>query len=119
MAKPFDAWKSTELLMGLRHPRAPVEEMIRRVASMVLGIRGIEESWVDQDIFSKGEAKGRAEGATEEARRNLFRLGSKKLGQPDARVEAQIAAITDRERLDQLLDRVLDVSSWDELLASP
>jgi hypothetical protein len=31
-------------------------------------------------------------------------------------VEAEIAAMTDREKLDQLLDRVLDVATWDELL---
>ena len=29
---------------------------------MILGIRGIEESSVYQDIFGKGKAKGRAEG---------------------------------------------------------
>jgi len=33
-------------------------------------------------------------------------------------VEAEIAAIADRERLEQLLDRVVDVSTWDELLAA-
>jgi hypothetical protein len=78
---------------------------------MILGIRGIEESSVYQGIFAKG--------ATEQARRDLLRLGSKKPGQLDARVEDQIAAMTEREKLDQLLDRVLDVSTWDELLSSP
>jgi predicted transposase YdaD len=32
---------------------------------MILGIRGIEESSVYQDIFSKGEAKGEAKGKIE------------------------------------------------------
>jgi hypothetical protein len=31
---------------------------------------------------------------------------------------AEIAGLTDLERLDQLLERMLDVSTWDELLAA-
>jgi hypothetical protein len=85
---------------------------------MVLGIRGIEESWVYQDIFAKGEAKGRAFGAAAEARDILLRLGRKRLGQPDEQVLAQIGAISDRDRLELLLDRILDASSWAELLAN-
>ena len=91
---------------------------------MVLGIHGIEESSVYQDIFSKGEAKGRAEGEgeaqgrAEEARKILLRQGRKRLGAPDESVLDRIAALSDPDRLDLLLDRLLDVSSWDELLAS-
>jgi hypothetical protein len=130
-------WASTTLLMGARYPREQVGELIEGVATMVLGIHGIEDSWVYQDIFAKGraegeakgraegraegEAKGRAEGrvegAAEEDRRVLLGLGRDKLGPPDERVEAQIAAITDRERLHSLLRRLLHVSTWDELLA--
>ena len=88
---------------------------------MILGIRGIEESSVYQDIFSKGEAKGeargRAEGEALGLAEALLRLGRRKLGQPEERVEAEIMAITDLERLGQLLDRVLYVKSWDELMA--
>jgi hypothetical protein len=80
---------------------------------MVLGIRGIEESWVYQDIFTKG----RAEGEVEEARKILLGLGRKRLGEPAERVLAEVAAISDLDRLDLLLDRLLDVSTWDELLA--
>jgi hypothetical protein len=102
-------WTSTAILMGLRYPREQVGEMIEGVATMVLGIRGIEDSWVYQDIFAKGEI--------EEARKILLRQGRKKLGQPDEPVAAKIAAISDLDRLNLLLDRILDVSSWDELLA--
>ena len=103
---------------------------------MILGIRGIEESSVYQSIFAKGraegEAKGRAEGRAEgeakgraegeasgraeEARQTLLNLGSKKLGQPDPRIEATLAAIADVDRLNALLERLLDVSNWDDLL---
>jgi predicted transposase YdaD len=115
-------WMATAILMGLNYSKEYVYEVTKEIATMILGIRGIEESSVYQDIFAKGraegEAKGRAEGATDEARRTLLRQGRKKLGPPDARIETQIAAMTERERLDQLLDRLLEVETWEDLLAS-
>ena len=53
----------------------------------------------------------------EEARTILLRLGRKNFGPPDARVRAQIAAVEDFDRLDELTDRLLDAASWEELLA--
>jgi hypothetical protein len=89
------------------------------VSPMILGIRGIEESSVYQDIFAKGEAEGRVEGAIEEARKTLLRQGRKKLGPPSAAVEARIIALGDLDHLNDLLDRILDVATWDELMALP
>jgi predicted transposase YdaD len=98
---------------------------------MILGIRGLEESSVYQDIFAKGEAKGLVEGLaegraegfvegqTEEARQAVLQLGCKKLGQPDEGVRMKFAAIDDIARLNSLLERILEVASWDELLTSP
>jgi hypothetical protein len=139
-------WAATEILLGLNHPKERVKELIEEITTMVLGIRGIEESSIYQDIFTKGEAKGRAEGEArgraegevrgraegeargraegevrgraEEARKILLRQGRKRLGQPDESVLERIAAISDLDRLDLLLDHLLDVASWDELLAS-
>jgi predicted transposase YdaD len=122
-------WTATAILLGLRYPREQVGGLIEEVANMVLNIRGIEDSWVYQDIFAKGraegeakgraegEAKGRAEGEIEEARSILIRQGRKRWGEPDERILAGIAAISDLDRLALLLDRILDASSWDELLA--
>jgi predicted transposase YdaD len=136
-------WTSTAILMGLRYPREQVAELIEGVANMVLGIRGIEESWVYQDIFAKGraegraegeakgraegeakgraegEAKGRAEGEVEEARQAVLHLGRKKFGPPSERVEAEITTLGDLDRLNGLLDRILDVAGWEELLSPP
>jgi predicted transposase YdaD len=92
---------------------------------MLFGIRGIEESSVYQGILRKGEAKGRAEGEAkgraegeaEGIREALLIQGRKKLGPPDEKTSAQIAEIRDLDRLKLLLERILDVSSWDELLA--
>jgi len=114
-------WAATEILMGLRFSAERVEERVEGVSAMILGIRGIEESSVYQRIFAKGEAKGRAEGEAkgraEEARQALLHLGSKRLGQPDERVRTRLDAIDDLDGLNVLLERMLDVSSWDELLA--
>jgi hypothetical protein len=87
-----------------------VYDLTKEITTMILGIRGIEESSVYQDIYAKG--------AMEEDRKILLSLGRDKLGPPDERVEAQVAAMSNQERLHYLLHRVLHVSTWDELLAS-
>ncbi len=88
---------------------------------MLFGIRGIEESTVYQGILKKGKNLGREEGinegAIQEARKTLLRQGSKKLGAPNERIEAEITALDDLDRLDELIDRVQEVSSWDDLFS--
>ncbi len=115
-------WAATEVLLGLNHPTERVQELTKEITTMILGIRGIEESSVYQDIFGKGEAKGRAEGEAEgkveEARLILLSLGRRKLGRPDEQVLAMIAAIGELDRLNALIHRLLDATTWEELLAS-
>jgi predicted transposase YdaD len=100
-----------------------VKELIWEVTTMILGIHGVEESSVYQDIFAKGraegEARGEARGRAEAARKALLILGRKRLGPPDESVQGRIAAISDLDRLHDLLDRVLEVASWEVLLAAP
>jgi predicted transposase YdaD len=138
-------WAATRVLMGLRFSREQVDEFTRGISAMILGIRGIEESSVYQDIFAKGEAKGEARGETiGEARGEarglakgearglaegearglakgaleaLLRVGRRKLGEPTIESRTTLDAIDSVDRLRSLLDRVLDVSTWDELLA--
>ena len=81
--------------MGLRYVEMPVNAIILGVSAMWFGNHEIEE-----------------------ARTILLRLGRKKFGPPDARVEAQIAAVEDFDRLDKLICRLLDVASWEELLVA-
>jgi hypothetical protein len=123
-------WAATAIVLGLYHPSERVEELTKEVTAMILGIRGIEESSVYQDILAKGraegeakgraegEARGRAEGEIEEARKILLRQGRKKLGEPDERALARVAGLHDPDRLNLLLERILDVASWAELLAA-
>ena len=103
-------WAATEVLLGLYHPNERVQELTKEVTTMILGIRGIEESSVYQDIFAKGraegEAKGRAEGEAEgkveERRLILLGLGRRKLGRPDERSPGQRSpAIGDLDRLNR------------------
>ncbi len=60
-------------------------------------------------------AAGYAEGRINEARTTLLRLGAKKLGPPGERIEAEIATMGDVDRLNDLSDRVHEVSTWEEL----
>ncbi len=91
---------------------------------MLFGIRGIEESSVYQDILQKGEIlgraegeiKGRAEGEIEATRKLLLRLGQRKFGPPSELNQDQLNALHDFDQLTKLTERILDISSWDELL---
>ncbi len=101
-------WTATYILMGLKYS----DELIDRLLE---GVQNMKESVTYQKILREGRAEGRAE----EAKRILKRQGSKRFGQPDALIEAAIDAIADLERLEQLSDRVLEVTGWEELLAQP
>ncbi len=105
-------WGATEVLMGLYYSLEQVATFTEGISAMVLGIRGIEESSVYQDIFGKG----RLEGRIEDAKQVLLDLGQTKFGQPGEQVETVIAAMNDIGRLHALLKKVLNASSWDELL---
>jgi hypothetical protein len=76
----------------------------------------VEESTVVNEWIATGEARGRAEAS----RALLLRLGTKKFGRgPSDAQRAAIDAMTEPAHLSRLADRVLDVTSWDELLAPP
>ena len=92
------------LLAGLRFTQ---EEVI----TMFQGVRGMRESSTYQMILDEGRIEG--------VQRVLIRQGKKKLGDPDEAVRRALTAITDLDRLDRLIDRVLEVSTWDELLQTP
>jgi predicted transposase YdaD len=108
-------WYATGFLMGLRYSPDEIRSFSRGGPQMLFGIRGLEESSVYQEALRKGEASG----SLKEARTILLRHGTKKLGPPDEKIAARISALADVARLQDLIDRVLDVASWDELLGSP
>ncbi|HEY8504414.1 MAG TPA: hypothetical protein VIL46_07505 [Gemmataceae bacterium] len=97
---------------GLKYPRDEVRGWYRGVTKM-------RESDTYMAILEEGEAKGRIEGRTEEARNFVLRLGGKKLGEPDAETRSALEAITDVSRLERMGDRILDANNWQEILNTP
>ena len=57
------------------------------------------------------------EGHVESLHRTILRLGRRRFGEADEAVRQQIEAMRDIERLEDLTERMLIVSSWDELMA--
>lgn len=84
----------------------------------------MEESTTYQLLIARGKEQGKAEGLAEgeargkaeEARRLLLRIGRNRFGEPDAVVQAALSAAP-LERLEQMADRMLQVETWQELLA--
>jgi predicted transposase YdaD len=107
-------WTATYILLGLSHPAAFISELMR-------GVQQMRESSTYQAILAEGRAEGIAEGETQgairEVRKNVLRMGGKRFGAPPASVSQAVEAISDLARLESLLDRVLEVESWEELLA--
>jgi hypothetical protein len=135
-ASPGDAatpWAATRVLMGLRYSNDQVRDLTKGLSAMILGIRGIEESSVYQDIFAKGvaqgevegEARGEARGETRgevkgrlsEAREAVLLVGRKRFGHPDEQVVSRLDAVQNVDQLNAMLERILDLSNWQELLA--
>ncbi len=98
-----ELWTATDVLMGLRWTRTVVNRLLERVMDLE------NESWTYQAIMQKGALRDR--------RRMLLLLGAKQFGPPEPAIKATIEAITDFDRLEQLILRVSDVNSWQELLA--
>jgi predicted transposase YdaD len=108
-ASPDEAgvlWTATYVLMGLRYSRKMATALLR-------GVRAMKESVTYQAIVDEG----RAEGRLTEARAILLRQGRKRFGPPSMEVRGALEAITSIERLELLAERLLDVESWQELLA--
>jgi hypothetical protein len=60
------------------------------------------------------------EGRLQEVREDIRRLGERKFKTPlPTPVRTTLEGIQDLQPLQQILERVLDAGSWDELLAAP
>ncbi|MGH7226091.1 MAG: DUF4351 domain-containing protein [Gemmataceae bacterium] len=100
-----ELWSATYILMGTRYEEPLIETLLQGVITM-------EESVTYQAILRKGEAKGQAK----EARRMLLLQGRSRFGEPTPEVVAAVDALADVEKLEQLGVKLLQVSSWQELL---
>ena len=112
---------STFILAGLRYDQNQIVNLYRRL-SMIM-----EDSTTYQWILGlgieKGEAKGvaigEAKGETQEARKLVLLLGTKRFGAPPPAIDAELRATNDRERLERIAGRTLDAVDWEDLIATP
>jgi hypothetical protein len=107
-----DLWTATFLLAGLTHPRGLLKTLFE-------GVHQMKESSAYQLILEEGREEGREQGMILATRQTLLRQGRKRFGPPDAETEATIESIAALDRLQYLADRLLDVTSWEELIAGP
>ncbi len=123
-------WTAVDVLMGLRYDRALIEQLLQ-------GVRAMKESVTYQAIVEEGVVKGREEGVAKgRPRRGIvkgrLRRGpahphsclsgeEQRSGQPPDALAApsrhRIESINSLEMLERLSDRMLQVRSWEELLA--
>ena len=73
----------------------------------------MRESVTFQAILEEGEQTGRIK----ELHRVILRLGRRRFGEADEATRQQIEAIRDIDRLEDLSEQLVIVSSWDELMA--
>ena len=59
------------------------------------------------------------EGREKEIKQVIFRLGKRRFGPAGQNHESAVQAITDLDRLERLVDRILDASDWEDLLTTP
>ena len=104
-----ELWSAAYILMGLRYQDALIQTLLR-------GVMSLEESVTYQAILRKGEARGEARGRATEARRMLLAQGRARFGKPSARVVAALEDLSDLDQLEELGVRLLQASSWEELL---
>jgi hypothetical protein len=74
------------------------------------GVRAMEESTTYQWIMKQG--------AIRELRKTLLRQGRKQFGPPDEATTVAVNGIESLERLERMADRVLEVDTWQKLLAT-
>jgi len=112
-AEISELWTSAAVMAGLRFPW----ELIKHCFG---GITAMRESSTIQAFIEEGRRKGLQEGLEEgearEARRIILRLGRIRFGEAGDAVLSRLEAISDLEQLELLGDRLLIVSSWDQLL---
>lgn len=75
----------------------------------------MEESNTYQAIIQKGMRQGELH----EIKRIMLLQGRKRFGEPPLEIPAALEAIEDLEFLEPLSEHLLDVASWEELLATP
>jgi hypothetical protein len=112
-ASPAEAaalWTATYLLLGLRYP-------LDFAARLLRSVRDMKESTTYQAILAEGAASARAE-AVEKMREVLLVLGTQRFGEPTPAARKRIEALDNLDHLKRVVEQVMAVESWEELLAT-
>jgi predicted transposase YdaD len=104
------------ILSGLRVNRAAARKVFR-------GVRAMRDSDTYMAILEEGEEKGLKkglkQGQVKEAKNWLLSLGKMRFGDPNKATIAQLSAVTDLKRLHRIRARMMEATSWQDLLATP
>jgi hypothetical protein len=115
-AEAAELWTAVYLLAGLRYTDAECGPLLQRVRTM-------RESATYQAILAEGraegEARGVARGRVEEARRLVQLLGNRRFGDQDETAARELARLNELERIERMTARLLEATSWEDLLGTP
>jgi flagellar biosynthesis/type III secretory pathway protein FliH len=93
------------------------------VRSMSQQVQETWDQWAERHYTEEGVKKGHKEGLAEgqvvALKKALLRQGRQKFGQTSPDAEASLLALTDLERLERLMERIMQVNTWQELLDTP
>jgi hypothetical protein len=106
-ATPQDAarlMRATFVLTGMRVAKSALQNLFA-------GVRFMQESSAYDVLVEEGEVKA--------LRETLLRQGRKRFQSADQSPEASLNAIGDVERLKRMTERLLEVTTWQELLTTP
>lgn len=111
-ASPGEAaelWMATSMLLGLTHSGESLKNLLQ-------GVHRMKESATYQMILEEGREEGREEGQAVEAKKILLRQGRRRFGEPTPGIRQRLDDLADLEQMERLLDRLFEVSNWEELL---
>jgi predicted transposase YdaD len=109
-ADAMELWTAAHILMGIKYGRQMTNLILRSVREQM------RDSPTYLEILEEGEEKGIEKGTILSMQTTLLRQGERRFGPPAEAIRQQILANRDRDLLDGLLLRVLDVSNWDDLM---
>jgi hypothetical protein len=95
--------RATFVLTGMVVAKATLQNLFA-------GVRFMQESSAYDVLVEEGEVKA--------LRETLLRLGRKRFKSADQSIEASVNTITDLDRLKRMTERLLEVTTWQELLST-
>lgn len=99
------------VLMGMKYQEAFITQIMK-------GVEKMKESVTYQKIWNDGCLVGEHKGIIEGELKLLIRVGSGRLGTPSEAILSKLDKIDSDRRIEAMADNVLQVETWDELLAT-